>query len=82
VHSEIMCASYCCANGGQMRLEFGLLPDILMAHIRQYRHGTTGGVEIICRSWLDVSGNGVMMIISFVLSTNLFSQTTRRSYMV
>ena len=43
-----------------------LLTDILMIYIHQCRHETTGGVEISCRLWLDVSGNDVMMITSFV----------------
>ena len=83
----VMCVNYCCAAGDGDSFDICmcsivLLADILMVRIHQCRHGTTGGVEIICRSWLDVSGNDVMMIISFVLSTNLFFRTTRRFFMV
>ena len=67
---------------GHFHVESGLLTDIHMKRIHQCRLGTTGGVEIICRLWLDVSGNDAMTIILFVLSTNLFFRTTRRSFMV
>jgi len=59
-----------------------LSEDILMERIRPCWHGTTGGVEIMCRLWLDVSGNDAMMTTSFELSTSLSFPTTHPSCMV